>query len=330
MIALNGLMRERRGGVRRAAACSTSTPSRHAAGAAVPGSPGDLGGSTGLPRPSALLELLEVVERYRVTTMSAVPTIYSALAERPVDADISAFATPSVGASPLPHAVRDGFESATGMPAGRGLRAHRGHLRERDELPGTAPSRGPSASGCPTSTSRPSRSLPTASGSTCPPARSGSWPSADRPSFPATSWTGVPNGPVLDGLGKLRDGLAGHRRPGQGRRRRLRPPDRPCQGPDHPGRSQHRSAVIENALLAHPASPTPRRWVARTSTPVRCRSRSSPSLPGPRRAPRSCAPGRPSTCPNRPPRPRPSPCWTRSRSPRRQAVQARTARRGDP
>jgi fatty-acyl-CoA synthase len=56
-----------------------------------------------------------LVERYRVTTMSAVPTVYSVLAGRPVDADISSLQFAVVGASPLPQAVRDEFESATGI-----------------------------------------------------------------------------------------------------------------------------------------------------------------------------------------------------------------------
>ena len=47
--------------------------------------------------------------------MSAVPTVYAVLAGCPVDADISTLRYAVVGASPLPQAVRDGFESATGI-----------------------------------------------------------------------------------------------------------------------------------------------------------------------------------------------------------------------
>ena len=47
--------------------------------------------------------------------MSAVPTVYAALAGRPVDADISSLRLAIVGASPLPPAVRDSFESTTGI-----------------------------------------------------------------------------------------------------------------------------------------------------------------------------------------------------------------------
>jgi fatty-acyl-CoA synthase len=58
----------------------------------------------------------KVVERYRISFMSGVPTIYAVLAERPVDADISSLRFALVGASPLPKAVRARFESATGVP----------------------------------------------------------------------------------------------------------------------------------------------------------------------------------------------------------------------
>src|SRR4029079_19346478 len=55
-------------------------------------------------------------ERYGVSFMSGVPTIYTALADRPVDADISSLRFALVGASPLPTAVREKFETATGVP----------------------------------------------------------------------------------------------------------------------------------------------------------------------------------------------------------------------
>lgn len=57
-----------------------------------------------------------LVERYRIAAMSAVPTVYAVLAGCPVDADISSLRFAMVGASPLPQAVRDSFEGATGVP----------------------------------------------------------------------------------------------------------------------------------------------------------------------------------------------------------------------
>jgi acyl-coenzyme A synthetase/AMP-(fatty) acid ligase len=47
--------------------------------------------------------------------MSAVPTVYAVLAGCPVDADISSLRFAMVGASPLPAAVRDGFQAHTGI-----------------------------------------------------------------------------------------------------------------------------------------------------------------------------------------------------------------------
>lgn len=72
-------------------------------------------GPRGYRDPALFLRFWKLVERYGVTTMSAVPTVYSVLAGCPVDADISTLRFAVVGASPLPQAVRDGFESATGI-----------------------------------------------------------------------------------------------------------------------------------------------------------------------------------------------------------------------
>ncbi|GAB2636300.1 acyl-CoA synthetase [Nocardia goodfellowii] len=58
----------------------------------------------------------KIVEHYRIAAMSAVPTVYSVLAQCPVDADISSLRVCIVGASTLPAAVRTGFEAHTGVP----------------------------------------------------------------------------------------------------------------------------------------------------------------------------------------------------------------------
>jgi len=55
-----------------------------------------------------------IVEHYRIAAMSAVPTVYGALAQVPVDADISSLRLPIVGASPLPSSVREAFARHTG------------------------------------------------------------------------------------------------------------------------------------------------------------------------------------------------------------------------
>ena len=57
----------------------------------------------------------KIVERYRISSMSGVPTVYAVLAQVPVDADISSLRLPIVGAAPLPPAVRDAFEGRTGV-----------------------------------------------------------------------------------------------------------------------------------------------------------------------------------------------------------------------
>ncbi|WP_067827890.1 AMP-binding protein, partial [Actinomadura kijaniata] len=58
----------------------------------------------------------KIVEHYRIAAMSAVPTVYAVLAQCPVDADIGSLRLAVVGASPLPGAVRDGFQAHTGVP----------------------------------------------------------------------------------------------------------------------------------------------------------------------------------------------------------------------
>jgi fatty-acyl-CoA synthase len=72
-------------------------------------------GPLGYRDPRLLADFWKIVERYRVAFMSGVPTIYAALADRPVDADISSLRFALVGASPLPPAVRERFESTTGV-----------------------------------------------------------------------------------------------------------------------------------------------------------------------------------------------------------------------
>src|SRR5690348_12347485 len=56
----------------------------------------------------------QIIERYQIAAMSAVPTVYATLAQVPVDADITALRMPIVGASPLPASVREDFAAHTG------------------------------------------------------------------------------------------------------------------------------------------------------------------------------------------------------------------------
>jgi acyl-CoA synthetase (AMP-forming)/AMP-acid ligase II len=194
----------------------------------------------------------KVVERYRISYMSGVPTIYAVLADRPVDADISSLRFALVGASPLPKSVREKFESATGVPLmeGYGLtEATCASARSFVDypLPGSVGQR-----------------LPYQQAKTIQVNAEDDW--ADLPAgavgvlviggptvFPGYVVDLGPDGPVMDGLGKLREGwldtgdLAWVDEDGfvhlVGRAK------------DLIIRGGHNidPAVIENALLAHPA-----------------------------------------------------------------------------
>jgi fatty-acyl-CoA synthase len=64
--------------------------------------------------PALYTRFWKIVEHYRIAAMSAVPTVYGALAQFPVDADISSLRLPIVGAAPLPSAVREVFARHAG------------------------------------------------------------------------------------------------------------------------------------------------------------------------------------------------------------------------
>ena len=147
----------------------------------------------------------KLVERYRVTTMSAVPTVYSVLAGCPVDADISSLRFAVVGASPLPQAVRDGFESATGIRLVEGY-----GLTEATCVSALSSSHHPRPGSV-------GQRLPYQQVKAVRVTADGQW--VDLPAgqvgvlaisgptvFPGYVTDRSPDGPVLDGMGKLRDG----------------------------------------------------------------------------------------------------------------------------
>jgi fatty-acyl-CoA synthase len=70
-----------------------------------------------------MADFWRIIEHYRVTGFSGVPTVYAALPPVPDDVDISSLRGVGVGAAPLPKTVRDHFESATkvSMTEGYGL-----------------------------------------------------------------------------------------------------------------------------------------------------------------------------------------------------------------
>lgn len=73
-------------------------------------------GPLGYRDPLLVSEFWKIVEHYRIASMSAVPTVYASLAQRPVDADISSLRFAMVGASPLPTAVLTKFQDHTSVP----------------------------------------------------------------------------------------------------------------------------------------------------------------------------------------------------------------------
>ena len=162
-------------------------------------------GSLGYRDTTLFVNFWKVVERYRISFMSGVPTIYAVLAERPVDADISSLRFALVGASPLPKAVRARFESATGVPLMEGY--------------------GLTEATCASARSFVNHPVPGSVGQRLPYQQvkaiqvnaDGAW--VDLPTgqvgvlaiggptvFPGYVVDRGPDGPMLDGLGKLRDG----------------------------------------------------------------------------------------------------------------------------
>jgi len=162
-------------------------------------------GPQGYRDPALYVNFWKLVERYRVTAMSAVPTVYAALAGSPVDADISSLRVAFVGASPLPPAVRNSFESTTGIALVEGY--------------------GLTEATCVSALGFPGHSRPGAVGQRLPyvqmkvvevdafgqwadlePGQVGTLAIKGPAVFPGYVTGRGPNGPLLDGLGKVRDG----------------------------------------------------------------------------------------------------------------------------
>jgi fatty-acyl-CoA synthase len=78
----------------------------------------------------------QIVERYRVAAMSGVPTVYSALASVPVDADISSLSLAIVGAAPLPPAVAQRWQQHTGIALCEGYGLTEGTCASARSFPG--------------------------------------------------------------------------------------------------------------------------------------------------------------------------------------------------
>ena len=72
-------------------------------------------GPLGYRDPDLMANFWNIVEEFGINAMSGVPTVYAALAQIPVGADLSSLRFAVVGASPLSKAVREAFESRTGV-----------------------------------------------------------------------------------------------------------------------------------------------------------------------------------------------------------------------
>ena len=141
------------------------------------------------------------MEHYRIASMSAVPTVYAALAGRPVDADISSLRFAVVGASPLPTAVRDEFQAHTGVPLTEGYGLTEATCASARSLPGASR---PGSVG----QRLPYQRMKTVGpdGEDLPVGQAGILAISGPTVFPGYVVGRDEHGYVLDGLGKLRDG----------------------------------------------------------------------------------------------------------------------------
>ena len=209
-------------------------------------------GPLGYRDPTLSAHFWTLVERYRISTMSGVPTVYSVLAGRAVDADISSLRFALVGASRLPKAVRESFESATGVPLLEGYGLTEATCASARSFPGH-PRPGSVGQRLPYQHMKAVQVTADGDWVGLPPGQVGVLAISGPTVFPGYVTGQGPDGPVLDGLGKLHDGwldtgdLAHVDADGfvhlVGRAK------------DLIIRGGHNidPAVIENALLAHPA-----------------------------------------------------------------------------
>ncbi|MGW4063459.1 acyl-CoA synthetase [Amycolatopsis sp. NPDC004747] len=159
-------------------------------------------GPLGYREPALYGQFWKIVEHHRIAAMSAVPTVYAVLAQCPVDADISSLRYAMVGASPLPAAVRDGFQAHTGVTLVEGYGLTEATCASARSFPGF-PRPGTVGQRLPYQRMKVVRPE---TGEELPRGETGVLAISGPTVFPGYVVGRDEGGYVLDGLGKLRDG----------------------------------------------------------------------------------------------------------------------------
>jgi fatty-acyl-CoA synthase len=162
-------------------------------------------GPLGYRDPALYPSFWKLVERYRISLMSGVPTVYAVLADHPVDADISSLRNAVVGASPLPDAVRRRFESVTGVPLVEGYGLTEATCASALGQPGHTRA-GSVGQRLPYQEMKVVRTTDDGRWVDLPPGQVGVLAIKGPTVFPGYVAGHGPDGPVLDGMGKLHDG----------------------------------------------------------------------------------------------------------------------------
>jgi fatty-acyl-CoA synthase len=162
-------------------------------------------GPLGYRDPALYAEFWKLVEHYQIATLSAVPTVYSVLAHMPVDADISSLRFAAVGASPLPRSVRDAFETATSVPLCEGYGLTEATCASARSFPRT-PRHHAVGQRLPYQRLKAVTVDDDGTWIDTPPGTVGNIVVAGPTVFPGYLVRSSPDGPVLDGHGKLRNG----------------------------------------------------------------------------------------------------------------------------
>jgi fatty-acyl-CoA synthase len=162
-------------------------------------------GPLGYRDPALFGEFWKMVEHYRIAMMSAVPTVYAALARQPVDADISTLRWAVVGASPLPAAVRSAFQARTGVSLTEGYGLTEATCASALSFPG-APRPGTVGQRLPYQGMKAVRMAADGAWDDLPPGQPGVLMISGPTVFLGYVVGRGEHGHVLDGMGKLADG----------------------------------------------------------------------------------------------------------------------------